>query len=119
MKAARIQSSSRGNKFHARKIKTDDGTFDSQKEYRRWGELQLLQRAGYISNLKRQVPYVVIPSSDKFRKTVYIADFEYRDASGATVIEDVKGCKVGPAYELFKLKKKLMYQEHGIEVVEI
>ena len=107
------------NKFHAKKVTTEDGTFDSKAEYRRWEELKLLQRAGHISRLKRQVPYVVIPSSDRFRKTEYIADFEYTDKEGKKVIEDVKGCRRGPAYALFAIKKKLMYQEHGIEVVEV
>lgn len=46
------------NKY--RNIKT--GTFDSKKERERWNELRLLERAGAISDLKRQVTIELIPS---------------------------------------------------------
>ena len=36
-------------------------TFDSKAEARRYGELQLLERAGLISNLRRQVPIELVP----------------------------------------------------------
>ena len=38
-------------------IQTEDGKFDSQREYTRWCELKLLQRAGEISDLQRQVKF--------------------------------------------------------------
>ena len=107
------------NKYGARKVEFDGEKFDSKKELKRWHELQLLERAGHISNLKRQVPYVLIPDNDKFRRMKYIADFTYEDRAGAEIVEDVKGCKIGAGYELFKLKKKLMYHVWKIEVQEI
>lgn len=36
--------------------------YDSKKEYDRWQELQILQRAGEISELRRQVEYEIIPA---------------------------------------------------------
>ena len=49
------------SKYHSKKITIDGMTFDSQKEYKRWCELRLLEKAGEITNLQRQVPFEVIP----------------------------------------------------------
>ena len=76
--------------------------FDSAKEWRRNQELETLQRAGEISELNRQVPFVLMPSfaiTDKktksglrtVREIRYIADFTYRLKDGTRIIEDVKG----------------------------
>lgn len=109
-------------------------TFDSIKEYRRWCELSLLQRAREITDLERQVKYVLIPAQyapdtvtargkikrGKLleRECAYVADFRYvRD--GETIVEDVKGCKKGAGYELFKIKRKLMLYRYGIRVKEV
>lgn len=48
------------------------------------------------------------------RPVVYEADFVYQ-RDGRTVVEDVKGMRL-PAY---LIKKKLMWQVHGIQVIEI
>lgn len=53
----------RKNKYHARKVKVDGIVFASQKEADRWRELQLLERAGKITELRRQVPFLLIPPS--------------------------------------------------------
>lgn len=106
------------NKFGARKVEIDGEKFDSKKEAKRWQELKILERAGHISNLKRQWPYVLIPSNDKYKAIIYIADFEY-DINGDKIVEDVKGYKGGAAYSLFRLKKKLMYSVWKIDVQEV
>ena len=49
------------SKYHNKKVTIDGVTWDSEKEYHRWCELKLLERAGKIFNLQRQVPYVIIP----------------------------------------------------------
>lgn len=36
--------------------------YDSKKEYERWLELQIMQRAGEISDLRRQVEFELIPA---------------------------------------------------------
>ena len=41
------------NKYRNQKVVTPHGTFDSKREYRRYQELLLLQRAGKISELRR------------------------------------------------------------------
>lgn len=109
------------NKYGNRKVQTLDGTFDSLKEARRWQELKLMQRAGEIHDLQRQVPYVLIPTQkDKDgkvieRQTKYIADFVYRDKDYRLVVEDTKGMKT----DVYKIKKKLMLYRHGIIIREV
>lgn len=131
-----------GNKFGAKKIKDPFAgeLFDSKAEHRRWCELQLFERAGKISNLKRQVKYELIPtqrekSTEVYKKgpqkglpkpgaliekpCAYVADFEYIDSAGNKVVEDTKGYKRGAAYDLFAIKRKLMLMVHGIRVKEV
>jgi hypothetical protein len=103
------------NKYGARKLTAPDGqVFDSVKEYQRWGELKILQRAGVISDLRRQVTYELIPKQKGERACNYIADFVYVNDKGETVVEDVKGYKT----EVYRLKKKLMLWVHGIRIKE-
>lgn len=86
------------SKYNNRKTKG----FDSAKEWRRNQELEIMQRAGEISELNRQVPFVLMPSytiTDEttkqgfrtIREIRYIADFTYRLKNGKRIIEDVKG----------------------------
>ena len=111
------------NKYGAKKVVIGGDVFDSKKEFYRWSDLRLLERAGKISNLKRQVKYVLIPSQyDKKgkvieRETSYIADFEYIE-NGEKVVEDTKGYKKGAAYQLFTIKRKLMLYKYGIRIKE-
>lgn len=128
------------NKYNAKKITTQDGqVFDSRKEYTRYCELRILEKAGRISNLRRQVKFVLIPEQREKSTEVYkagpqkglpkpgpviekacsyIADFAYCDADGTKVVEDVKGCKKGAAYDLFTIKRKLMLYKFGIRIKE-
>ena len=102
------------SKYGNRKLKAPDGqVFDSVKEFHRWGMLRLLERAGRISDLKRQVKYELIPKQDGERACTYIADFTYYQ-DGKLVVEDCKGYKT----EVFRLKKKLMLWVHGIRIHE-
>lgn len=121
-------------KYGNRKVKAGGLVFDSKKEYRRWCELGLLERAGQIANLRRQVEYVLIPeqraqSVEVYargpkkgkskpgklleRKVVYIADFAYEEA-GEAVVEDCKGMRT----KEYILKRKLMLYVHGIRIRE-
>ncbi len=120
----------RESKYKNRKIQFDGQQFDSQKEANRWHELRILQRAGEICELRRQVEFVLIPYQKvqnpithdwvKERDVKYVADFVYTDkATNLTVVEDVKGYRSGEAYRLFVLKRKLMLYHFGIQVKEI
>ena len=95
------------NKYGNKKVTIGNETFDSSKEYRRFCELKLLQRAGKISDLRRQVKFVLIPTQREpdvvgvrggvkkgkviEQECAYIADFVYLNEKGETVVEDAKG----------------------------
>ena len=118
-------------------------TFDSKKEYNRWCELCLLQKAGKISGLKRQVKYELIPAQkrtvltgERYKRNdfargiiagmpkskevtleqacFYIADFVYIE-DGRKVVEDAKGVRT----EAYKIKRKLMLLNYGIKIREV
>ena len=102
------------NKYGARRVKAPDGqVFDSTAEYYRWGMLKLLERAGKISDLKRQVSFELIPKQEGERACTYVADFTYIE-DGKLVVEDCKGFKT----DVYKIKKKLMLWVHGIKIKE-
>lgn len=111
------------NKYHAKKREVGGEVYDSKKEARRHQELKLLEKAGEIQNLRRQVKYILIPSQridGKLveREVAYKADFVY-EADGQTVVEDVKGCKKGAGYDVFVLKRKMMLLFHNIRIKEV
>lgn len=107
------------------------GGFDSRKEARRWQELRLLQRAGMIRDLRRQVKFELVPehrAPDTIgprggvkkgrvieRARYYTADFVYVDAkTDKMVVEDVKGYKT----DVYKLKRAIMLDRFGIRIRE-
>jgi hypothetical protein len=123
------------SKYGNIKTTTSDGiTHDSRKEANRWCELLLLQRAGKIYDLKRQVKYILIPEQYIYyerigkngrrlkdgkkvleKECAYIADFVYTDTETNTVIvEDTKGKKTKD----YIIKRKLMLWIHGIRIKE-
>jgi ribosomal protein S8 len=95
------------SKYGSRKTKVDGIIFASQKEATRYGILKLLQNEGKIRDLKLQVRFKLVQT------VTYVADFEYYE-KGRRVVEDVKGFKT-PVY---KRKRKLMKEQHGIEILE-
>jgi hypothetical protein len=106
-------------KYKNRKIAVNGDVFDSKKEYIRYRELALLERAGRISDLKRQVKYELIPSQRVNGKVVeractYVADFVYTE-NGKTVVEDTKGFRTKD----YIIKRKLMLYVHGIQLQEV
>jgi hypothetical protein len=111
----------RRNKYGNRVTVFEGEKFHSEKEVRRWRDLKLLEKAGEVQDLKRQVAFelAVQQGSCKYEICVYIADFVYRNKDGARVVEDVKGYTRGLAYRLFLIKKKLMQALLRIEVMEI
>lgn len=91
--------------------------FSSKREAKRAQELQLLERAEKIRNLKMQVWFELIPAQAgkerKERAAHYVADFVY-DENGLRVVEDCKGYRTAE----YRLKRKLMLEKWGIEVRE-
>jgi len=78
------------NKYHATKTTIDGHTFDSKLEAQRYQELRLLEKAGQISDLRRQVRFEIIPKTRATRAHHYTADFTYIEG-GVPIVEDVKG----------------------------
>ncbi len=114
----------RSSKYGNRRIIVGGETFDSEREYRRYCELKLLEQAGEIKNLARQEKFVLIPTQRIREQLIekecsYRADFTYWEetAEGCwqKVVEDAKGCRT----EVYKIKKKLMLWVHGIRIREV
>lgn len=120
-----------GSKYNAKKVEYNGMTFDSKRELKRYKELELLQESGEITNLQRQVKYVLIPTQRepdiigkrggvKKGKVIehecsYTADFVYNDEDGDLVVEDSKGFKTKD----YSIKRKLMLYVHGIKIKEV
>ena len=123
------------NKYHNQKTRTSDGVeHDSQKEARRWKELQFLLKAGLIGDLERQVSFELLPTQREpdtigkrggihkgkciERSVVYIADFVYTDLkTGKEVVEDVKSVATRKK-ESYIIKRKLMLYLKGLRISE-
>lgn len=123
------------SKYNNKKILVNGVKFDSMKEYKRYLQLQMLERAGEITDLQRQERFVLIPIQKEpdtigpkggIRKgktieqqAVYTADFSYIDNStGEKVVEDIKGGSTTKT-EAYVLRRKLMLYVHGIRIKEV
>lgn len=95
----------------------DGITFDSRREAKRYGELKLMERAGAISNLRRQVKYELVPAFDvdgkHYRAISYVADFVYTEG-GKEVVEDCKGYRT----DVYRIKAKLFAHRYGVSIRE-
>ena len=106
-------------KYKNKKVKYDGMVFDSLKEYNRYKELKILERAGAIEDLRTQVKYILIPSQYLNGKCIerecsYIADFVYTE-NGKKVVEDTKGFRTKD----YIIKRKLMLYIHKIKITEV
>lgn len=101
-------------KYHSKKTEVNGILFDSKREAQRWQELQILQRAGVIEQLKRHVKFDLVPAQGSERGVSYYADFTYL-SGGKLVVEDAKGYKT-PEYII---KRKLMLWIHHIKIREV
>jgi hypothetical protein len=93
--------------------------------------LKLLEQAGEIKDLRRQVKYILIPAQREpdtvgkrggvkrgkliEREVYYAADFVYKTKDGSVVVEDTKGFRTKD----YVLKRKLMLWVLGIRIQEI
>ena len=121
------------NKYGNKKITFDGITFDSRKEYNRYRELLLLEKAGAIQDLQLQVKFELIPAQYEIverygkngqrlkdgrkcieKECAYIADFVYFE-NGVKVVEDTKGMRT----KEYIIKRKLMLYIHGIKIREV
>ena len=109
------------SKYRATPTQIDGENYRSKREAGRHQALLLLQRAGHIAGLVREVPFVLAPKvkiegETRARPALrYVADFVYTTADGRMVIEDAKGFRT-PVY---RVKKHLMKTVHNVDVVEV
>lgn len=119
-----------GSKYNAKKVEYNGMVFDSKRELKRYKELEEKEKEGEISNLRRQVKYVLIPTQRepdiigkrggvKKGKVIehecsYTADFVYEE-DGETIVEDSKGFKTKD----YSIKRKLMLYVYGIKIQEV
>lgn len=112
------QEQDKKSKYRANKCVVDDIEFDSEKEASRYTELKLLEKAGVITELRLQVPFVLQDAfeinGEKIQAIKYIADFTYYE-NGKLVIEDVKGIKT-PVYNMKKKMFMYKYKQYIREV---
>jgi hypothetical protein len=107
------------NKYHNKVTYQGGEKFDSKKEYQRYKDLCILQKAGVISSLERQKPFVLIDKSEHGRMIKYIADFVYIDEeSGKMIIEDVKST-ITKKNGVYRLKKRLFEERYGLKITEV
>lgn len=128
------------SKYGSRKVISKGYVFDSRKEVRRYNELLLLERAGVIQDLQRQVPFELIPAqyeeipTGEFYKrgklkgqpktkrvcieksVVYNADFVYYE-NGKMVVEDTKS--EATKTKDYILKRKMLLYFKGIKIREV
>jgi hypothetical protein len=99
-------------KYRNIRVTMDGRKFDSKTEAARYWELCQLVNAGDIKDLE-------VHPSFSLSVCTYYADFSYYDRSKgfARVVEDVKSTHTRTA--AYRLKKKLMKKELGIDIVEV
>ena len=109
------------SKYGSKKTTVDGIVFDSAVESRRWLDLQQMERDGLITDLKRQVPFVLAPSvkfaGARARKPAIrlFIDFTYIQA-GELIANDVKSPSTA-RLAVFQLKRHLMATVHQQEVL--
>lgn len=115
-----MQEQPKNQKYNAQRIAVDGITFDSKREAKRWAELKLLEQAGEIIELRRQV-VVPLEGRDgpllarKGRQMRITVDFGYVEvATGLTIYEDAKGMPTRD-YEV----RRAVAAAQGVEVREV
>ena len=101
-------------KYGNRKTERDGIRYDSAKESRVLADLETLERAGHIRDLRRQVKFAIV--IDGIHICDYVADAVYMDGARRVVV-DVKS-EATRKLPVYRLKRKLMAAVLGIEVEE-
>lgn len=109
------------SKYRNVRTTIDGETFDSQREANCWAILKLREKAGEITDIKRQVPFSLMcptPGDDE-EVCRYFADFTYRDVVHGRPMQlhvvDAKGKRT----PMYILKKKWLKIQDGVTVEEV
>ena len=118
--ARQKQHKPKPSRYRNEPVTVDGEKFASKKQYARWCQLKMLEKAGKIANLEREVPFELAPGvtlSGKRKPSVrYYADAVYEE-DGAKVVEDTKS-DITRRDPVYRIKKHLMMSVHGIEIME-
>jgi hypothetical protein len=90
--------------------------YDSKKEAQYAYTLDRLLYGKFISKWERQIRYNLAVNGVKI--CAYVLDFKVYHLDGYIEYVDIKGMKKGAAYQMFKVKQKLMLAILGIDVIE-
>lgn len=107
-------------KYKAKKVEVDGIIFDSKREARHYGELQMRLAAGEVAKVELQpvieiVPKCVGPDGKAQRAITYRGDFKVTYPDGRVEVQDVKGMVTKD----FRLKEKMLWALHGIRIVMV
>ncbi len=118
IKNDKLLTKNKKSKYGANKCEIDGIKFDSRREANRYLELKQLEKAGVISDLQLQVPFVLQDSfvfnGKKIQAIKYIADFTYWE-NGELVIEDTKGMRT----DVYNIKKKMFMYRYKKYIKEV
>jgi len=100
--------SKKKSKYNNVKVDFNGIKFDSKREQERYCDLKMMENAKEITAFQHQVPFTLEGST-------YIADFVYFDYQTKTfIVEDTKGFRT----QVYKMKKKAMFERYGIKIKE-
>lgn len=106
----------RHNKYNARQTRVDGIKFPSRKQANRYQELQLMVKAGEITNLELEKTIPLVVNGHLICK--YRCDFVYTKLPyhpvESIIWEDVKGYTTNE----YRIKKKLMKAIYNIDILE-
>ena len=105
-----LPGTAKPNKYHNKRT----NGYASVKEAAVAANLKILALAGKIQDYQEQVPFEIVPKYNGMPAVRYIADFTFVE-NGRKVVADAKGMRT-PVY---KLKKRLLAQLHGIMIEEM
>ena len=108
------------SRYRAKAVWSDGTFFHSKGELRRWEELKMLEKAGEIQELRRQVRHALFVVSQEGQHVfvgTFTPDFEYVERSGEVVIEDFKS-PASAKDEAYRLRKRMFEAEYGLQVRE-
>ena len=102
------------SKYGSVRCEMNGRVYPSKHQAKIAATLQMLQERGLISDLKEEVPIILVPGDGKLRPITYRADFTYRDERSLHVV-DAKGFK----HPVYRLKKRLAALLLGIQIEEV
>lgn len=109
-----VAAKAKKSKFKNIRVFNDAGKFDSKWEAERYQQLQLLEKAGEIRDLRAQVSFSLMANDEQVGS--YVADAVYFDVKlNRKVVEDAKGCKT----PLYRWKARHFRAQYGFAITEV